>query len=487
MSLIDVSVVLNVHREAELVRTTLISLDRCAEFARERGVKSELVAVFDRSDDNTRVAFGATRVTSFECVHIVETDHGSLGPSRNSGIDVAIGDYIWTADADDLVSENCIYELYKTAVKDSKSVVVVNYYVAFGDSVHVAKYYDSSYLTVADFVYVHPYVSRIFVHRDAFKQTRYSDLPVSVGFAYEDWDLNCRLLAIGYIFLVANETIIFYRQRRDGLLAQANRLSLRMIPHNPAFAPARFMNELSKLKEKSGNFKQLLEKRKLIDRSNYPSEILRSSKLSGYLMDASKIESEIVLEKIASATSYTPVPRFDDHWGYKLADAYRLVGASPFTDVVLISALSRRDQEENIIEVLHEVAAREPNAKFLVVCGESSKEHNLADRLPARSTLIDAYNAFLTMNVQDRDQMIARLLLAVSQAGARLHFKPEGFSARLLRAYGNALFGHYVGVFYSGEQRVTAGLGKNVWVVPVWDDRREVATFVRRAGSHSGI
>ena len=91
-------------------------------------------------------------------------------------------------------------------------------------------YHDSSYLTVADFVYVHPYVSRIFVHRDAFKQTRYSDLPVSVGFAYEDWDLNCRLLAIGYIFLVANETIIFYRQRRDGLLAQANRLSLRTIP-----------------------------------------------------------------------------------------------------------------------------------------------------------------------------------------------------------------------------------------------------------------
>ena len=42
-------------------------------------------------------------------------------------------------------------------------------------------------------------------------------------------------------------------------------------------------------------------------------------------MDASKIKSEIVLEKIASATSYTPVPRFDDHWGYKLADAYRHV------------------------------------------------------------------------------------------------------------------------------------------------------------------
>ena len=93
-------------------------LYRCAEFARERGVSPIGRSFYDRSDDNTRVAFGATRVTSFECVHIVETDHGSLGPSRNSGIDVAIGDYIWTADADDLVSENCIHELYKTAVKD---------------------------------------------------------------------------------------------------------------------------------------------------------------------------------------------------------------------------------------------------------------------------------------------------------------------------------------------------------------------------------
>ena len=68
--------------------------------------------------------------------------------------------------------------------------------------------------------------------------------------------------------------------------------------HNPAFAPARFMNELSKLKEKSGNFKQLLEKRKLINRSNYPSEILRSSKLSGYLMDASKIESKLFWKRL---------------------------------------------------------------------------------------------------------------------------------------------------------------------------------------------
>ena len=54
MRCIDVSVVLNIHREANYIRTTLLSLGHCAHFARNFGIKCELVAVFDRSDDETR-------------------------------------------------------------------------------------------------------------------------------------------------------------------------------------------------------------------------------------------------------------------------------------------------------------------------------------------------------------------------------------------------------------------------------------------------
>ena len=44
--------------------------------------------------------------------------------------------------------------------------------------------------------------------------------------------------------------------------------------------------------------------------------------------------------------------------------------------------------------------------------------------------------------------MTARLMLSVSQAGARLHFTSEEFADRLLCAFGRVLSDHYLGVFY---------------------------------------
>jgi glycosyltransferase involved in cell wall biosynthesis len=442
----DVSVVLNIHRD--LYRTTLVSLDRCALFAKRTGLKCELVAVFDRSDSDTREAFQATKIEGFDSIRTIEVDHGSLGLSRNAGIDVATGKYIWTADSDDLVSENCIAELYASASAEEKSVNFVNYYIAFGDNFHTAKYYDSSYLTVADFAYTHPYVSRIFVNRKAFEKINYSNLPLTKGLAYEDWDLNAKFLAAGYKFLVARDTIIFYRQRKGSLLLKMNSVSARMPPHCLAFEREWFLTELDKDFKRIDDWQEFVETRQKLHNINYSSEIFASNKLLRYLLDASGLDSEIDVKKISSAISYTPVPYLADHWGYKLAEAYRLVGSSAFTDVILASSLNRGNEEISILDILNEITAKEPEANFLLLCGEPSREHKLADQLPARSTLVDVYNAFPTLSVEDRDRMVARMLLSVSQAGARLHFKSEEFSNRLLGAYGAVLLGQYVGVFY---------------------------------------
>ena len=47
MRKIDVSVVLNMHREALYLRPTLLSLDACANEAKNAGINVELIAVFD--------------------------------------------------------------------------------------------------------------------------------------------------------------------------------------------------------------------------------------------------------------------------------------------------------------------------------------------------------------------------------------------------------------------------------------------------------
>ena len=192
MKKIDVSVILNLHREAPYLRAVLTSLETCAQVANATGLQCELIVVFDRPDALTRQVFEEKQIIGFLQQTVIDVDLGSLGLSRNAGMAVAQGEFLWTADGDDLVSKNAIVELHKVATthKVKDCVVFVNYLVAFGEEYHVAKYYDSSYLTVADFAYKHPYVSRIFLRRTVFDQYKYLDLHITSGYAYEDWDFN---------------------------------------------------------------------------------------------------------------------------------------------------------------------------------------------------------------------------------------------------------------------------------------------------------
>lgn len=193
MSQVHVSVVLNMHREALYLRPTLYSLDACAAEAAKSGINVELVAVFDRADEATLAVFRSTQLDSFISVKTVEIDVGSLGLARNAGVDLAQGEFIWTADGDDLVSRNSIVQLVQTARESAgeQVAIFIEYLAAFGDQYHVARYVGSEWLTAADFAYTHPYVSRIFVRRAVFEKWRYLDLKVTTGFAYEDWDFNC--------------------------------------------------------------------------------------------------------------------------------------------------------------------------------------------------------------------------------------------------------------------------------------------------------
>lgn len=450
MTNIDVSVVLNMHREAPYLRPTLLSLKACAAEAAKAGIKVELIAVFDRADRDTLAVFNQTRLTEFEAVKVTEVDAGSLGVARNAGVDLSKGEYVWTADGDDLVSRNAIVELHKTANANqgNKCAVFVSYLVAFGEQFHVAKYFDSSYLTVADFAYRHPYVSRIFVHRDAFGKHKYSDLRVTSGYAYEDWDFNVRLRRDGFKFLVAENTIFYYRQRAGSLLREADAMSARVIPHTSFFDRDWFLEELDREKEAVGDWLAFVDKRQKTCILNFANELVDSPILCTELINANKLEPEIELSRIESASSYSPVPCDSGHWGYRLAEAFRLIGAGPFTDVVLLPWLNPGGGERYILRILHELVNVNSDSRFLVLCGEPAQRHAWVYKLPRRSVLLDVHNAFPTLNVDDRDRLTMRLLLAVTKPGARLHIKSSIFAHRLIDSYGAVLLRHFAAAYY---------------------------------------
>ena len=282
MKKVDVSVVLNMHREAPFLRATLASLDASALAAREVGLCCEPVAVFDRADEATRQVFNVTRLEGFTSTVVVEVDVGSLGLARNAGVDAASGEYIWTADGDDLVSRNAIVELLRTALShhNENCVVFIEYLIGFGEQFHNVKYLDGSYFTVADFAYQHPYVSRIFLRRSVFAHLRYSDLRVTSGFAYEDWEFNVQLRYLGFKFLIASNTVFFYRQRPGSLLRQANSTSARIIPRGKFFDSVWFANELECEKNNIDDWSEFVNKRRQAFNKNCADEIVKLARVA---------------------------------------------------------------------------------------------------------------------------------------------------------------------------------------------------------------
>lgn len=450
MKTIDISVVLNIHREALWLRPTLLSLEACASQARDAGLQIELVAVFDRSDEATKHVFTGTDLAAFEQIKTIDVDVGSLGLARNAGIARAEGEFIWTADADDLVSANALIACYRTACSHlhENIVVFVDFLVAFGDTFHVGRYFASDLLTAADFAYQHSYISRIFLRRSVFRELSYLDLRLSKGFAYEDWHLNCCLFERGFSFKIAPDTIIFYRQRTGSLLKQANQTSAQIIPHTPLFTPQRFCESMITMRKQHPDWAAFIRTRQVMFERNFTQELLSCALLRQYVLDAAHLDPEVAPQQIEVSPSGCPLPWDANHWGFHLERWYELLGNTQFSDVVLLPWLKPGGGEKYILNILHQLQASDSTRKILVVSGEPTQQHEWINRLPLGTVFLDLYNSFPTLDEQACMAMLMRSLLAVSPQGACLHLKTSIFAHRMMERYGGVLAEHFSIVYY---------------------------------------
>src|SRR5262245_55165691 len=111
----DISLVLNIYDGTKYLRRTLWSLEEASDYARDFGVRTELVFIMDRSPPEACSWARAYQSGSFDRVEYVEVDNGSLGLSRNDGVRASHGEVIYFCDEDDLVSFNSVYEHYSCA------------------------------------------------------------------------------------------------------------------------------------------------------------------------------------------------------------------------------------------------------------------------------------------------------------------------------------------------------------------------------------
>lgn len=434
----QVSLVLNIHDESRFLVRTLISLEHAVRFARREGIASELIVVMDRPDAATERLARAYDYSAFGETRLLKVDNGSLGPSRNDGVRVAAGRYVWLCDGDDLVSYNALAEMYRAAEQSPVPCVVYpEYLLSFGDSYFLTRYFGTDELPELDFVASHPFVSRSFARRETFEQTPFADLRLSRGFAYEDWHFNASVYAKGHECVVAKQTILFYRQRSGSLLRAANAISARQIPHSPLFDPAVYLERTSRASARDGGAAEVPDigspdvspLRTLLD-----DEVCLET-----IWAAAHVDPAIDLTAIQRGGQYANIcnPR-------EPARVYRelcgLVSGRAYTDVVLLPWLTAGGGEKYMIGVVRALAALDPSVRCLVVVAEDSGTHRWLEHFPPGTTFIDLPAIASALAPEDRRLVLLRLLLACAPR-ARLHLKACAFGQAFFERFRDCLGG----------------------------------------------
>lgn len=456
MSEVNVSLILNIHDERVLIHRTLHSLAAAAQSSKTIGLTVELIMVLDRSGPALVRAMREYQSDDYIEIKVIEVDRGSLGPARNDGIAVARGRYIATCDADDLVSDNMITNMYfKARSAGPMAIVFPEYYVYFGGATFARKYYDLKKITPLVLLEYHPYGSRIFAERSIFSELKFHDMSANPPYAYEDWHFNTIAIAQGYNLLVAPETVIFYRKRADSLSSLARQRSLNLIPRSPLFEPETYQSVCESYKTLLDSFDEA-KLSNFFDRDQIgrdASAFFGSAAYRRMVLQANQIEPAI------SLAAYRP-NQFDFPHSEAVAtgllylDLCGRLRSRSFTDIFLISNIKPGGSEQYIIQVMNAIADIQINSQILVICHDEKIYSEWTTKLPSEVTLI--YLDELTkIHNEERNFLILHKILQSIGVDARVHIKTSSFIFNFFRrGLAAALTDKYVIYYRFCDERI---------------------------------
>ena len=208
---------------------------------RASSARVELVVVLDRPTRQAVDLVDQYEPSAFDGYLRVLVDHGSLGRSRNAGVDAARGTYIALCDSDDLISFNGFAAALESVQGLPQAVVVPEYVFTFGDVFGITRYTRSDIMTPMQMMNGNQYTSRIVAPRELLSRVPIADVPLDSGYAYEDWHHNCELLAAGAHFVMARNSILFYRRRARSLSAGSWQTSTQQILPSRLFEPSTYL------------------------------------------------------------------------------------------------------------------------------------------------------------------------------------------------------------------------------------------------------
>ena len=98
-------------------------LQECIESILNQKLKNiEIILIDDNSPDNCPKICDYYKEKDSR-VRVIHKKNEGLGLARNSGINIAVGEYISFVDSDDFISENMLYNLYNIAIREDADAV----------------------------------------------------------------------------------------------------------------------------------------------------------------------------------------------------------------------------------------------------------------------------------------------------------------------------------------------------------------------------
>jgi len=438
---IDATVILNLHKEGLFLKRTLLSLDVAVKHAADAGLNIQLVAILDRADETTRKVMVQHDAYPYASVSILEVNNGSLGLSRNDGIEAATGEYIITADGDDLISQNYILDTITTASSGPQECLYFpEFLFAFGNNYHISVYrplHDATPLALFD---MHPFTSRVCAHKSVFARFKYDDLRLTKGYAFEDWHYNANAVANGLDIRIVPGTILFYRQRTNSLLQQANAISARQIAPSKLFEPLTWL-------ERCKPYMREIQASTNIHLRAQPAtrSILDCPNIQKWVRKANSIESMIQMDRFVNSAIFTNAQSALDA-GIAYYNICELLADLTFDNVFLFPFISKGGAEKYFLEILHSLYRQYPEKNCLVIMGEDFDGPTWCNQLPPNAITIDLQYMSNNLTPEAR-QIIALKLIEATAKTAHIHIRHSVFGDNFLQNFG-MLFSDQVLAYY---------------------------------------
>ena len=182
----------------------------------------EIILVNDGSIDNSgKICDNYSKIDNR--ITVIHKKNGGLSSARNSGLDIASGDYILFVDGDDYIHESAIEILIEKAITNNADIVHFNFNAVDEDGNQIKiknkdlddnKILDS-YQTL--YSYIKEYKVKVMSWSKLYKAELFKNLRFDEGYVYEDELIFPKVVSNSVINYTINDKLYYYVQAPNSI------------------------------------------------------------------------------------------------------------------------------------------------------------------------------------------------------------------------------------------------------------------------------